>query len=127
MGLYAPSFNSEYIFGTDVTMVTVDPPRESQVNSFLGINGVEILDHGSRQRYTEVTGKLQAPDEAGLGMLENRFRSYKDAYGYTLVTTDGLYWENVKLESFQPTPPIRVSLTAGVVFRNYRARFIHAS
>lgn len=127
MGNYTAQFNGEYIFGVNVTMVTVDPPRETQVNSFLGINGVEILDHGSRQRYTEVTGQLQATDEAGLGLLENRFRAYKDPYGYMLVTTDGLIWQNVKLESFQPTPPIRVDQTAGIVFRNYRARFIHAS
>jgi hypothetical protein len=126
MGLIIASFNGEFIFGWNVTMVTVDPPRETQVNAFLGVNGVEILDHGARQRYTQVSGQLRGETEYELGMAENYFRKYKDPYGYVLVTTDGLIWEQVKLESFEPQPPIRIDNMGGFVFRNYRARFIHA-
>lgn len=125
MSLIAPSFAGQYIFGGDVTMVTIDPHRETQVNAFLGVNGVEILDHGARQRYTQVTGRFEADDEVALGMVENAFRSFRDAYAYTLVTTEGLTWLDVKLESFQPQPPIRIDGYTGRVWRRYEARFIH--
>lgn len=123
--IFAPSFNGEFIFGIDVAMVTVDPPREVQVNAFNGINGVEILDHGSRQRYTNVTGRLLMPTIGDLAAAENRIRAYKNPFAYTLVTTDGLTWEDVKLESFQPAPPIRMDAATGYVWRTYQARLIH--
>jgi hypothetical protein len=121
--LVIPSFNGQFIFGIDVTMVTVDPPRETQVNAFQGVNGIETIDHGSRQRYTNVTGRFVAPDLATLGALENTFRSYKDPFAYTLVTTEGLAWDEVKLESFEPTP--RIGSDGVSVWRSYHARFIH--
>jgi hypothetical protein len=123
--IFTPSFNNQFIFGIDITMVTVDPPREVQVNAFSGVNGVEILDHGARQRYTNVAGRLLMPTLAELAAAESNFRSYKDPYSYTLVTTEGLTWPGVKLESFQPIPPIRTDGATGQVWRNYQARFIH--
>jgi phosphohistidine swiveling domain-containing protein len=122
---YAPSFNNEYIFGIDVVMVTVDPPRDVQVNAFNGVNGVEIIDHGSRQRYTAVSGRFLMPDVPSLVAAENALRSYRDPFEYTLITTDGSVYEGVKLESFEPQPRIFTDGATGYVWRTYRARFIH--
>lgn len=125
MSIIVPSFNGEFIFGADVVMVTSDPPRDVQVNAFIGINGVEVIDLGRRARYTMVTGRFIGVDEYGLGAIENYFRSYNDGYAYTLITTDGLVWPDVKLESFEPQPPMRLDRFTGEVSRAYRARLMH--
>jgi hypothetical protein len=120
-----PSFNGVFIFGENVIMATSDPPRDKQINKYLGVNGVEILDHGSRQRQTDATGRLSGLTLAELAAKENIFRSYKDPFAYTLITTDGLVWLDVVLESFEPQPPIRQDALSGLFWRNYRARFLH--
>jgi hypothetical protein len=120
-----PSFDGYYIFGVDVVMVTIDPPREKQVNAFLGINGVESIDLGMRMRHTQVTGRFIADNEYDLGNIESAFRAYKNPGAYELVTTDGIAWPAVQLDSFEPVPPIGYDRASGMVWRRYRARFNH--
>lgn len=121
----SPSFDGTNIFGIDVVMYTVDPPRERQVNAFFGVNGVETLDLGMRMRHTLVEGRLVADNEYDLGFLESSFRAYKNPYAFTLVTTEGIVWPDVQLDSFEPIPPIRYDPMSGVVWRRYKAKFDH--
>lgn len=120
-----PQFNGETIFGLDVTMQTVEPSRERQVNAFLGINGVECLDFGSRMRHTQVAGRLVGYSPGEVGLWESRFRNYRNPYAYTLLTTDGILWYDVILDTFTPTGRIMGDAGTGEFWRSYRATFLH--
>jgi hypothetical protein len=118
------SFGGTSIFGTAVSMVTADNPRETQLNAFFGLSGLESLDGGMRGRYTSVTGLLYGDSSAFLAAAEGTFRSFNDGIARTLVDTLGEIWANVCLVSFQPQGRIRQS-PSGVFFRSYKARFLH--
>ncbi len=118
------SFGGTNIFGTAVSMVTADNPRQTQLNAFFGLSGLESLDGGLRGRSTLVTGLLYGPSQVGLASAESLFRSYHDGVARTLVDTLGVSWQGVCLTAFQPQGRIRQS-PAGVLFRSYKARFLH--
>jgi hypothetical protein len=119
-----PSYGGVNIFGTAVTMSTVDHPRAKQVNTYFGLSGIETLDGGSRGRFTEVSGLLYGPGAATLAAAESTFRSFDDGVARTLVDNLGTAWGNVVLQSFRPMGRVRQS-PQGVYFRAYRARFLH--
>jgi len=119
------TFGGAAIFGTAVSMNTVDNPRRQQLNAFPGVNGRESLDQGLDGRYTLVQGVLYGPDAATLNFFENMFRSYNDGVARVLVDTAGNTWQWVKLESFEPEGRIRIAAGSGQVFRPYAARFLH--
>lgn len=118
------SFGGTIIFGTAITMSTVDNPREKQLNAFFGLSGLESLDGGSRGRVTHVSGLLFGNSPLLLAGAESLFRSFNDGAVHPLVDTLGVAWSNVRLESFQPQGRIRQS-PGGVLFRAYTARFLH--
>lgn len=119
-----PSFGGSRIFGTAVSMVTSDNPREKQVNAYFGLSGLETLDGGLRGRVTHASGLLTATSPSSLAQQEGQFRSFNDGVSRTLVDTLAVIWPNVRLESFQPHGRIRQS-PSGVLFRSYQARFLH--
>jgi hypothetical protein len=119
-----PSFGGTFIFGTAVSMVTSDNPRETQLNAFFGLSGLESLDGGLRGRVTQATGLLYGTSAALLANAEGLFRSFNDGIARTLVDTLGVAWPNVRLDSFQPQGRVRQS-PGGVLFRSYQARFLH--
>jgi hypothetical protein len=112
------------IFGAGVSMTTSDNPRECQVNSFFGINGLETLDGGFRGRVTRAQGVLHGPSALLLASAEGLFRSYNDGIARILVDNLGTIWPNVKLWKFQPIGRIRQSAD-GTYFRAYQALFQH--
>jgi hypothetical protein len=118
-------FNGQNIFNA-CYMATQDQERESQNNSFFGINGTESLDGGFRYTATTVTGMHVADDEFALAVIQNTFRSYKDGLAYTLVDNIGVIWYNVKLMRFSPQPPIRRD-SLGRCLQGYTAEFMHLS
>src|SRR5689334_1561156 len=118
------SFGGTNIFGTAVSMITADNPREKQLNAYFGLSGLESLDGGSRGRVTHVTGLLYGNSAASLVSAESLFRSFNDGIVRPLVDTLGMAWPNVRLESFQPQGRIRQS-PGGILFRSYKARFLH--
>ena len=118
------SFGGISIFGSAVVMATADVPRESQTNSFFGINGLETLDGGFRGRVTRVRGVLHGPSALGLAGAENSFRASHDGVTRTLVDNLGMVWGNVRLTSFQPLGRVRQS-PDGTYFRAYQAQFLH--
>jgi hypothetical protein len=118
------SFGGTNLFGTAVSMTTVDNPREKQLNAFFGLSGLETLDGGLRGRVTHVTGLLYGTSPSALASSEGTFRSFNDGVVRPLVDTLGVTWTSVRLESFQPQGRIRQS-PAGMLFRTYKARFLH--
>lgn len=123
--IIVPTFNGEYIFGVDVIMQTSEPSRERQINAFLGINGSECLDFGYRLRNTAAAGRLIGNSPEEVGLYESRFRSYHNAYAYTLYTTEGMTWLNVILDTFTPQGRLMGDGSAGQYWRAYRATFLH--
>src|SRR3954453_12784535 len=97
-----PSFGGINIFGTAVSMSTSDNPRESQINAFFGLSGLETLDGGLRGRLTHVTGLLFGSTPYGLASAEASFRSFNDGMARVLVDNFGTAWQNVRLDLFQP-------------------------
>ena len=118
------SYGGVGIFGAAVSMSTSDNPRESQVNSYFGINGLESLDGGFRGRITRVHGVLYGQSSQLLASAEGVFRSYNDGVARLLIDTSGAIWPNVRLLTFQPLGRIRQSAD-GTCFRAYRAQFLH--
>jgi hypothetical protein len=125
MGLITPLFNGEAIFGWPVTMHTEDPPRDKQVNAFVGINGVEVLDLGMRTRTTHVKGRYYADNEFILGQMFEYLSSYKNPFAYTLYTTKGQTFDFVQLQSIQEIPPVKVDASLGQVFQDFTVQLIH--
>jgi hypothetical protein len=118
------SFGGVNIFGTAVSMSTADNPRANQLNAFFGLSGLESLDGGSRGRVTDVTGLLYGNSPAMLSSAETLFRSFNDRVARPLIDTLGATWPNVRLETFQPLGRVRQS-PGGILFRSYKARFLH--
>lgn len=119
-----PSYGGAGIFGAAVSMTTSDNPRECQVNSFFGINGLETLDGGFRGRITNVRGVLYGPSAVSLASAEGLFRSYNDGVARVLVDNLETAWPNVRLQNYQPIGRIRQSAD-GIYFRAYQAQFLH--
>jgi hypothetical protein len=105
-------------------MSTSDNPRQCQVNSFFGINGLETLDGGFRGRITRAHGVLYGQSALLLASAEGLFRSYNDGIARVMVDNLGTVWPNVKLWKFQPIGRIRQSAD-GTFFRAYQALFLH--
>lgn len=118
------SFGGLNLFGTAVSMVTSDNPRETQLNAYFGLSGLESLDGGLRGRFTHVTGLLYGSSSFALAAAESLFRSYNDGVTRPLIDTLGVTWQSVRLDSFQPQGRVRQS-PSGVLFRSYTARFLH--
>ena len=118
------SYGSVGIFGAAVSTTTSDNPRECQVNSFFGINGLETLDGGFRGRITRVRGVLSGQSSFLLASAEGLFRSYNDGVARVLVDNLGTTWPNVKLLRFEPLGRVRQAAD-GAFFRAYQALFFH--
>lgn len=124
-----PSFAGQLIFGYQVVCVTSGTTRDAQTNAYFGISGMEELDGGFRGHMTMVSGRLVGFKAAGgLGDLIAAlaaFRNLFDGNAYTLVDSFGAAWNNVKMESFDPQPP--VIQTPDQWFVTYTALFKHLS
>lgn len=118
------SFGGANVFGIGVRMLTAVNPRDRQVNAYPGVNGLEVLDGGSRGLVTLVSGTLIGSDETGLAAAEMFFLSFFDGSAYPLVDSMGRAWPSVRLERFRPADRVRRS-TDGTCLRDYTAEFLH--
>ena len=118
------SFGGTSIFGTAVSMVTADNPREKQLNAYFGLSGLESLDGGLRGRMTQASGLLYGGSPVSLATSESLFRSFNDGVARVLIDTLGVSWTSVRLDYFQPQGRVRRS-PSGLLFRAYKARFLH--
>lgn len=119
-----PSFGGANIFGTAVVMNTVDYPRQTQVNAYFGLSGLEMLDGGARGRVTMAEGVLYGGTAAALAGAEATFRSYNDGVARTLVDQFGTSWDSVTLDLFRPSGRVQQA-PDGSFYRRYLARFLH--
>ena len=92
------SFGGASIFGTAISMITADNPREKQINAFFGLSGLESLDGGLRGRVTRVTGLLYGLSPALLASAEAAFRSFNDGKARILVDTLGVSWADNRVK-----------------------------
>jgi hypothetical protein len=74
-----------------------------------------------------VTGRLIGYSPAEVGVYEARFRNYRNAYAYNLLTTEGIVWYNVILDTFSPQGRLGGDAGSGEFWRSYRATFLHLS
>ena len=118
-----PSFNS-----TDLGIVevcnTVQAPKERQVNAYPGVDGLQLIDHGTRGAVTSLRGVFSASSKAALASILGTFQGYHAAGGKaTLVDTYGVSWPNVILVQFRPVGVIYPC--PGGFCTRYEAEFLH--
>jgi hypothetical protein len=118
------SFNGMNIFGLVLSMSTGDNRRDTQVNSFNGLNGLEVLDGGSRGLTTVVHGVLYGAGLSGLAAARAALRVYRDGNAYVLVDSTGTSWPNVLLQRFTPAEAIKQA-PDGTCLQPYTAEFLH--
>lgn len=114
--------------GTDLgiveTCITAQAPKERQVNAYPGVNGLQLIDHGTRGAVTSARGLFSASSRAALASVLNTFRGYHTAGGKaTLVDTYGTSWSDVILVQFRPAGVIYTS--PGGFCTRYEAEFLH--
>lgn len=112
--------------GEVLVMNTAQAPKQRQVNAYPGVDGLQLIDHGTRGAMTSVQGVLYATGKSGLSSLLDTFRGYQSAGGKaTLVDKLSKTWTNVILVQFAPVGPC-YPIQGGVQFcQQYEAQFLH--
>lgn len=101
--------------GTDLGLVldfaTEAEECERQMNAYPDVDGIEVVNLGSRGGITRVNCVLGATDIITLATLRQTFRNYQQLGGSAVfIDGDGTIFENVILFRFRPG---RRSLLAG--------------
>ncbi len=121
----SPTFNGASIFGIAPIMNTTTNPAAIQTNAYPQVNGVEIVNLGSRGRTTEVRGYFGAPDLPTLAALSAVWRNLAEtATVATLVATDGTVYPYAYVGRFVEADRIMVT-GGGALLRQYQATFLH--
>lgn len=114
--------------GIDLGLVeeisTAPAPNERQVNTYPGVNGLEVLDLGSRGGGTSLRGSLAGVDLYDLASIQNALRDVQQASVVGSLFDDVNSWPDVLLVQFRPTGP-RIPLPFGGVAQRYEAEFLH--
>ena len=121
------SFNA-IDMGPAVQVVTMPAPNELQVNAYPGVNGLEVINHGSRGGTSHAEGWCYGADLTSLAAAEQTWRGMVTAGTVaTLVDTLGTSWANVRITLFQPQGRVlpAVFLGTGGFVRRYRMEFLH--
>lgn len=114
--------------GTDLGIVEICntdlAPKERQINTYPGVNGLQLVDHGTRGAVTSLRGVLSSSSRSGLASALGVFRTYQSVGGKaTLVDTFGSSWTDVILVRFRPTGMIYPK--PGGFCTKYEAEFLH--
>lgn len=119
------SFNSTSL-GTVLVMNTARNPKQRQVNAYPGVDGLQLIDHGTRGAMTSCSGLLTGTGVGGLSTILDTFHGYQEAGGKaTLVDKLGKSWTNVILVQFTPVGPC-YPIQGGVLYcQQYEAQFLH--
>ena len=118
------SFNAIFL-GFNFEMNTVAEPSALQFLEYPGINGVGVINHGSRGGLTLAEGALFGVDAASLAVAIHTFRSMQVAkVKAVLIDQYGTAWPAVRLLDFQPYGRNEV-LVGGGFAKRYRAQFLH--
>lgn len=114
------------IFGFANRFESRPNPRELQVESYAGLDGLEIKDLGDRGRTSMLAGWLVADSLADLRAAFAAIEAFRDGQGHTLTDTYGFAYQNVVLTEIVPEGPPQFA-TDGTVIRRFRAEFLHAT
>lgn len=121
-----PTFNGVNFFGPCPTSNRVELPNARQLNSFPGVAGVEVIEHGARTSYTEFAGIWYAEEHDDLGAFLTQLIAIKRNAGiYTLVDTKGVVSPDAILEGFETEEESKWSPTLQAWTIGYRLRFLH--
>lgn len=118
--------------GVDLGLIeepqTVAAGNDLQVNAYPGVNGVEVLNLGSRGGTSLYRGAMSAINVAALDATFALFRAMQ-ASGATATFVDayGTIWFDVILKSFRPTGPRKLLANNDGVIQRYEAEFFHLS
>ena len=101
-------------------------PKAWQVNAYPAVNGLELLDMGSRGLKTSVRGVILAATPAALSWLKQTLGGLVlDGGQYPFLDPDGTLWVGVILHSWRTVGP-RYLLAGGLgVAQRYEADFLH--
>ena len=127
-----PSFNGLMIFGAQVSMTPGNAQRQTQQNTYMGLNGTEELDGGYRVRFTSASGRLYGLGSAG-GLADfiascAQFDALMNGRAYVLIDTAGRTFNNVRMDSFNLDSEGGIRhTTLGDYFQLYTATFVHLS
>jgi hypothetical protein len=100
------TFNGINLFGVATVVGESSLNRESQINAYPGVNGLEHLDGGTRGTPIRVGGWLVGTDATDLSNQKITFTSYLNGLAYVLVDSLGATWPNVVLKQFAPANEI---------------------
>lgn len=107
------------------SFTTAPNAHARQVTAYPGVNGLEILNLGSRGSTTSVSGAVSASSLANLSSALQTLGAYvSDGGAYTLVDNLGTTWTNVVMMGFTPVGKVFVS-TPGIYTIRYEAQFLH--
>lgn len=120
-----PSFAGTDL-GPFVSMQTEANPHELQINSYPGVNGLEVLTQGSRGGVTHVRGACYGETLSDLAAAEQQFRSLQaNATWGTLVDSTGTSWPEVLMVAYAPVGEIEWVPGYGYG-REYLMEFLHS-
>ena len=123
------TFNG-YDLGLIEEDITEPNPAERQVNSYPAVNGLEVLEMGSRGAATKIRGTLSAPSLTELAAMKQDFgSSVLTAVKAELIDSEATVWPDVICTAFRPIGRrwlLGIAGEAGVAQR-YEAEFLHAT
>ncbi len=107
------TFDGNDLFGSGPHTFKVGSwTRQQQRRGFAGLDGELVIDHGRRSRQIVQTGRLQAASATQLAALVDAIETCSDGYAYTLVDNHSRELDNVLLEQFELSTPVRLGRAA---------------
>lgn len=121
----APSFDGIEMFGPAPWFEGPEQLADAQVNSYPGVDGVELIALGGRGGVTRVRGVLAGETADDLAAAEGVLRGYAKSLAACVLVDDlGQAWPAVVLTRWRPVGPVDLD-AYGVSSRDYEAEFTH--
>lgn len=103
-----PTIDGNELFTTGPSEIVCEGwPRQMIRRGFSGINGEALLDMGSRGRRLTQRGILSGATAELLQQQIDAVNELADGKIHRLVDSDGVVFQKVVMENFQPTTPMR--------------------
>ncbi len=91
-------------FGVAVHITPQANPDHVQINAYPGINGLQVMDMGSRGRVFQVTGLMIGSTPGDVEANEVSLENFADGLPHLLISTAGGIWQNVTYRrEYHPT------------------------
>lgn len=127
-----PASYDGFSLGLIFKMETVGNPKSRQINSYPGADGLQVIDHGTRGRTTQILGALGASTPSGLAALEERMHQFQRAGRPSiLINQFDVMFDGVILTMFRTQGRVQIAIGGGLprggYARMYIAEFLHIS